>query len=174
MIYLKLFLSFFKIGLFGIGGGYAIISLIENEVTENQWLTRTELTDIIAISQVTPGPISINAATYVGYAATDSILGAFVATSALIAPSLLICLTLCYLLKFFKKNNYIDFIFRSLRAVIVGMIIAVILFFFNKENFIDINSYIIFFFTLLLLFSFKKLNPIFIILLSGVLGLLLY
>lgn len=174
MIYLKLFFSFFKIGLFGIGGGYAIISLIENEVTKNNWLTETELTDIIAISQITPGPISINAATYVGYVATNNIFGAMLATFALILPSLLICLAICLFLKYLKKNKYLDFIFLSLRPVIVGIIIAVIFIFFNNENFIDIKSYIIFFISLLLLFLVKKINPILIMLLAGFLGLLVY
>ena len=88
---LSLFWSFFKIGLFGFGGGYAILALIENEVVDiHGWMTTTEFTDIVAISQATPGPIVINCATYVGYTATNSILGSAIATFAVCLPALIL------------------------------------------------------------------------------------
>ena len=81
MIYWQLFYVFFKIGLFGFGGGYAMLSLIQHEVVERySWLSATEFTDIVAISQMTPGPIGINSATYVGFSATNGVLGSLVAT----------------------------------------------------------------------------------------------
>ena len=95
MLYLQLIMSFFKIGLFGFGGGLAVISLIQHEVLAYGWMTEKEFVDIVAISQVTPGPIGINCATYVGYTATQSVLGSVIATGALVLPSLIIMLTLC-------------------------------------------------------------------------------
>ena len=84
MIYLQLLYSYLKIGFFGFGGGYAILALIQNEiVVRHHWLTNSELTDIIAISQMTPGPIAINSATYVGYTVTGNIWGSLLATFAL-------------------------------------------------------------------------------------------
>ena len=104
MIYLELFFTFFLIGMFTIGGGYAMLSLIQNEVvTEHGWITDTDFTDIVAISQMTPGPIGINSATYVGYevlaksGASEfmSVLGSFTATFAVVLPSFIIVLLLC-------------------------------------------------------------------------------
>ena len=87
LLYLNLFWSFFKIGLFGFGGGYAIVSLIQHEVVDIQgWLTMADFTNIMAISQITPGPIAINCATYVGYSATQSVLGSAIATIAVSLP----------------------------------------------------------------------------------------
>ena len=105
MIYLQLFLSFFKIGLFGFGGGYAILSLIQSEIAHYGWMTSQEFTDMVAISQMTPGPIGINAATYVGYTSTGSVLGAAVATFAIILPSLIIMLVLCNIYLRLKNNR---------------------------------------------------------------------
>ena len=94
MIYLQLFLSFFKIGLFGFGGGLAILSLIQMEVEQYGWMSQQEFVDIVAVSQVTPGPIGINCATYVGYT-TAGFWGSVLATTAIILPSLIIMLTIC-------------------------------------------------------------------------------
>ena len=89
MIYLQLFLSYLKIGFFGFGGGYAMLSLIQHEVViRHNWISNSELTDIIAVSQMTPGPISLNSATYIGYVATDSVWGSVVATIAVCLPSM--------------------------------------------------------------------------------------
>ena len=97
MIYLQLFISFFKIGLFGFGGGLAILSLIQHEVLAYGWMSEQEFVDIVAISQVTPGPIGVNCATYVGYTATGSVWGSVLATGAMVLPGLVIMLTLCKL-----------------------------------------------------------------------------
>lgn len=103
MIFLQLFYTFFKIGLFGFGGGYAMLSMIQGEVvTRYGWLTAQEFTDIVAISQMTPGPIGINSATYVGYttlveagySAGIGILGSCIATFAVVLPSFILMLTI--------------------------------------------------------------------------------
>ena len=87
-LYLQLFWTYTKIGLFGFGGGYAMLSLVQDEVVvKHGWITEQQFTDIVALSQVTPGPIGINSATYIGYTATGSILGAIVATLAVSLPS---------------------------------------------------------------------------------------
>ena len=96
MIYAQLFFTFFVIGLFTFGGGYAMLSLIQNEVVVNHaWITAQEFTDMVAISQMTPGPIGINSATYVGYAVTGNIFGSLVATIAVSLPSFIIILLIC-------------------------------------------------------------------------------
>ena len=101
MLYLQLFWTFFKIGLFGFGGGYAMLSLIQGEVvTAHGWLTSQQFTDIVAVSQMTPGPIGINSATYVGFTATGSVWGSVVATFAVCLPSFILMLTIS---KFFLK-----------------------------------------------------------------------
>ncbi|WP_373825645.1 chromate transporter, partial [Bacteroides heparinolyticus] len=101
MIFLQLFYTFFKIGLFGFGGGYAMLSMIQAEVvTRYGWLSPQEFTDIVAISQMTPGPIGINSATYVGFTATGSVWGAIVATFAVTLPSFILMLTIS---RFFLK-----------------------------------------------------------------------
>ena len=114
MIYLELFFTFFLIGMFTIGGGYAMLSLIQNEVvTEHGWITDTDFTDIVAISQMTPVPIGINSATYVGYevlaksGASEfmSVLGSFTATFAVVLPSFIIVLLLCKVYEKWK-NHY--------------------------------------------------------------------
>ena len=103
MIYIQLFYTFFKIGLFGFGGGYAMLSMIQGEVvTRYGWVSSQEFTDIVAISQMTPGPIGINAATYVGFTSTGSIWGAIIATFAVVLPSFILMLTIS---KFFTASS---------------------------------------------------------------------
>ncbi|MBO4739515.1 MAG: chromate transporter [Bacteroidales bacterium] len=171
-IYIDLFLCFFKIGLFAFGGGYAVISLIQHDIVEvNGWLSAKEFTDIVAISQTTPGPIGVNAATYVGYTATGSAIGAFVATFAMLLPSIILMLIICYFFGKFHQNKYIEYCFLGLRPAIIGLIAAVCLQLTNKENFIDYKSAVIF---LVVLLASKKVHPIWLILGSGLAGWLLY
>lgn len=172
MIYWQLFLAFFKIGLFGFGGGYAILSLIQHEIDRYGWMTQQEFTDIIAISQMTPGPIGINSATYVGYTASGSVLGAMVATFAIVLPSFLIMLVLCRLYIRLKGNVYIEGAFVGLRPVVVGLIASAALLLMNNDNFIDYKSYILF--GMALVGMYFKVHPILLIILAGCLGLLLY
>lgn len=172
-IYIQLFISFFKIGLFGFGGGYAILSLIQHEIEVHNWISRTEFTDVIAISQMTPGPIGINSATYVGYVATGNVLGSVVATSAIVLPSFIIMITL---VKFFFRlhgNKYMEWAFLGLRPVVIGLIGAAAVLLMNKENFIDYTSFLIF--GAVFFFSIRgKVHPIVLIVLAGLVGFFVY
>ena len=148
MIYLQLFLSFLKIGLFGFGGGLAILSLIQHEVESHGWMTQEEFVDIVAVSQVTPGPIGINCATYVGYTATDSVWGSVLATLAIVLPSLVIMLLICkayfYINARFQHNIYFTRTMRTLRLSVLGLIAAAALALMTPVSFIDWRSWMIF------------------------------
>ncbi len=195
MIYFQLFISFFKIGLFGFGGGLAILSLIQMEVEQNGWMTQQEFVDIVAVSQVTPGPIGINCATYVGYTAAG-FWGSVLATSAIILPSLIIMLTICkayfWLNRRFHDNLYFSQTLRMLRFTVIGLIAAAALLLIKPTTFIDPVSWIIFaavaFFTVLPQWLNGKINdrmvlgkmvnalshPILLIILSGIAGYCIY
>ena len=148
MLYLQLFLSFFKIGLFGFGGGLAVLSLIQHEVLTYGWMTEKEFVDIVAISQVTPGPIGINCATYVGYTATQSVWGSVLATGAMILPGLIIMLTVCkvyqVLSRRFADNPYFQNTLRYLRFAVLGLIAAAALLLITPATFIDHWSIVLF------------------------------
>ena len=205
MIYLQLFLSFLKIGLFGFGGGLAILSLIQHEVEFHGWMTQEQFVDIVAVSQVTPGPIGINCATYVGYTATGSIFGSLLATLAIIIPSLIIMLLICkayfYINARFQHNIYFTRTMRTLRLSVLGLIGAAALLLIKPINqpsvsFIDWRSWVIFVVACIITISplFLKTfqskglkihsvwrkslqiisNPILLIILSGVVGYLIY
>ena len=153
MIYLKLLWSYFKIGLFGFGGGYAMLSLIEREIVGNGWITEKIFTDIVAISQMTPGPIGINSATYIVYVAPMragfdgviwGLLGSVLCTFIVVAPSFLLVL---YANRFFTRHHdsqVIRGIFAGLRPVVVGLIASAALLLMNGENFGYQHSQIIF------------------------------
>lgn len=173
MIYIEIFISFFKIGIFGFGGGYAMLSLIQSEVVvRHEWLTAAEFADVVAISQMTPGPISINSATYIGYTTTGSVWGSVLATLGVCTPSLVLMLIGGYFFKKLSGNPYVLQVMRSLRPVIIGLILSAALILCTKENFIDYKSYIIFAIALAAV-SLKK-NPILIIVACGVIGYLVY
>lgn len=124
MIYMKLFWSFFQVGLFTIGGGMASLPLIENEVVNyNNWLTVAEFTDLITISQMTPGPIAINSATFVG-TRIAGFPGALVATIGFVTPSCIIMGILAYILKKYKTLSTVQGILSGLRPAVVAMIAA--------------------------------------------------
>jgi chromate transporter len=205
MIYLQLFLSFLKIGLFGFGGGLAIFSLIQHEVEKYGWMTQEEFVDILAISQVTPGPIGINCATYVGYTATGSVWGSLLATIAIVIPSLVIMLSICkvyfVISSRFQRNIYFIRTMHMLRLSVLGMIGAAALLLIKPINqpsvsFIDWRSWVIFVVACIITISPLLLkiadvkglkspsalrkslqiisNPILLIILSGVVGYLIY
>lgn len=148
MLYLQLFISFFKIGLFGFGGGLAILSLIQHEVLTYGWMTETEFVDIVAISQVTPGPIGIHCATYVGYTATQSVWGSVLATGAMILPGLIIMLIICRVYRLlsvrFADNPYFRNTLRYLRFAVLGLIAAAALLLITPATFVDSASVILF------------------------------
>ncbi len=173
MIYLQLFLSYLKIGFFGFGGGYAMISLIQNEiVVQRGWLTNMQLTDIIAVSQMTPGPIAINCATYVGYVATGSVLGSILATVAVCIPPLTIMLVISKFYVKLRGNCYMDGALFWMKPMVVGMIGAAALMIINRETFLDWVSIVIFILSFVALW--RKINPIYILLIAAIAGILIY
>ena len=186
MIYWTLFGTFFKIGAFGFGGGMAIFSLIQMEVVQHGWLTPEEIVDIMAISQVTPGPIGINCATYVGYT-IGGFWGSVLTTFALVLPSLIIMLSVCkayfWLNKRFKNNPYFEQTLRMLRFAVLGLIASAALLLIKPTNFIDPVSWVIFgvvaFLTILPEFKKNKVtkfisHPILLIVLAGLAGYVIY
>lgn len=174
---LQLIWSYLKIGFFGFGGGYAMLSLIHSEVVvRNEWLTNGEFSDIIAISQMTPGPIALNSATYIGYEVAG-VLGSVVATVAVCIPALTLMMLLTRFFLKLHNNRYVQSVVVSMRPVVVGMIMsaALLLIFPHSDDgrsFIDGWSWLIF--ALALLGSAKKINPILLIILSGIAGIIIY
>lgn len=174
MIYWELLYVYLKIGLFGFGGGYAMLSLIQFEIVDrHHWLSLQEFTDIVAISQVTPGPIGINSATYIGYTVTGNVWGAVLATFAVCLPSFLLVLLISYFFAKFKNNLYVKAAMSGLLPMSVALIAAAALLLMNKENFIDYKSLLIFLVAFMLTWKFK-IHPILMICLAGTAGLLLY
>ena len=190
MIFLQLFLTFLKIGLFGFGGGYAMLSMIQGEVVvRHAWLTASEFTDIVAISQVTPGPVGINSATYVGYSAVVQagyspaygILGSALATLAVTLPSFVLMIGVSRLLLKHRESLTVGSIFRGLRPVVVGLLASAALLLMTPGNFgspqddlrqFAISSVIfvaVFWFT-----QFRHVHPILMIVLCGIAGAILY
>ena len=183
MIFLQLFYTFFKIGLFGFVGGYAMISMIQREVvTRHEWLSSNEFTDIIAISQMTPGPIGINSATYVGYSAVVNagyshavgILGSTIATVSVVLPSFILMVLISKFFLKYQKHPIIASVFEGLRPGVVGLLAAAALVLMNRENFGTYNWQIL---TSIILFagtfiaSYRyKVNPILLIVICGIIG----
>lgn len=182
MIYLELFLTFFVIGIFTIGGGYAMLSLIQFQVvTAHEWISGQAFTDIVAISQMTPGPVGINAATYIGYSALQQagnpewmcVLGSFTATSAIVLPSFLIVLTLCRAYSKFSGNNIFQGLMAGLRPAAVGLIGAAAILLITPDNFPDMKSWFLFAAALAVSLIWK-LSPIIVIVAGGIAGYILY
>lgn len=174
MIYWQLLLVYLKIGIFGFGGGYAMLSLIQYEVVDKyHWLTLQEFTDIVAISQMTPGPIGINSATYIGYTATGTVWGAVTATFAVCFPPFLLVLLISCFFKKFEGNKYVEAAMSGLRPMTVGLIGAASLTLMNRDNFIDYRSVLIFLAAFGLTWKYR-IHPILMICLAGMAGLLLY
>lgn len=182
MIYLELFSTFFIIGMFTIGGGYAMLSLIQNKVvTVHGWIDDTTFTDIVAISQMTPGPIGINSATYIGYEVLANsgaaefmcILGSAIATFAVVLPSFIIVLALCKVYDKWKDHYLFKGVMTGLKPAVLGLIGTAALGLATPENFIDWKSYMLCLLAFIALF-FKKIGPFSAIGLGAVAGLLLY
>ncbi len=188
MLFLRLFITFFEIGLFGFGGGYAMISLIQGQVvTRFHWMTMSEFTNVIAISQMTPGPIGINSATYCGYTAVHnagygmlmSMLGSATATFALVLPSLILMMLISKMLMKYMHTPVVQSIFAGLRPAVVGLLAAATLLLMNSENFytpadpwrfwICVGLFVASFIGTKVL----KINPIHMICYAGVAGLVL-
>ena len=140
-IYLSLFLSFLKIGLFSFGGGYGMIPLIKEEVIRNGWMSESELLDIIGIAESTPGPIAVNMATFIGSTQAEiGILGSLIATISVILPAFLIMLLIVSLLKRYSENKYVGAALACVRQVVVGLIISVGLLLFADLVFGDLSQ----------------------------------
>lgn len=182
MIYLELFAVFFVIGAFTIGGGYAMLSLIQNQVvTQHQWISEQAFTDIVAVSQMTPGPIGINSATYIGYSVLEAMdapfflcfLGSLTATFAVVLPSFIIVLYMAKLYDKFKNNLIFKGTMEFVRPSVVGLIAAAAVLLMTKENFVDWTSFIIFGVAFASTMWFKA-NPILVIICAGVVGCIIY
>lgn len=187
MIYLKLIWSYLKIGLFGFGGGYAMLSLIEREIVGPGWITEKMFTDIVAISQMTPGPIGINSATYIGYVAPQvagfhgafwGLLGSVICTLVVVLPSFLLVAYTSHLIRRHRDSVLIRGIFAGIRPVVIGLIASAALLLMNAENFgtdtQEIVISIIIAAVILALKLFTKLHPIWLIVMAGVAGLFIY
>ena len=189
MIFFLLFITFFQIGLFGFGGGYGMLSLIQNEVVYNHhWLTTSQFTDIVAISQMTPGPIGINSATYCGYTAVLnagygnalSMLGSGIATFALVLPSFILMILISRMFLKYMNTTMVQSAFSGLRPAVVGLLGAATLMLMTPDNFSlpSVNPWQ--FWISCFLFAatfvgtyFVKINPLKMIACSAVAGLVL-
>ena len=187
ILFLQLFYTFFKIGLFGFGGGYAMLSMIQGEVvTRYGWLSTSEFTDIVALSQMTPGPIGINSATYVGYTAVVNagyshavgVIGSVITTLSVVLPSFILMIVISRFFLKFQKLPAVEAVFRGLRPGVVGLLAAAALVLMNGENF-GTDTYQIVISSLLFIGVFiasyrYKVNPIMLIVICGVLGYAFY
>lgn len=198
-IYWQLIWAYIKIGVFGFGGGYAMLSLVEKAVVEPGWISETMFTDIVAISQMTPGPIGINSATYIGYVAPGSVdpafsgvfwglLGSCLASLAVSLPSFFLVLYSSHFIRRHQESGAIKAIFSSLRPVVVGLIASAAIMLINAANFnpnhvtwqlwtniaICAAAFFLVFFT----FRWKgrpiKIHPILVIILAGLTGFIIY
>lgn len=193
MIFLELFIRFFFVGLFAIGGGLATLPFLQSMGETTGWFTASDISDMIAISESTPGPIGVNMATYVGYQTGEAFgsfggfIGGIIATLGLIAPSIIVIIIVSNMLKKFKDSKYVQYAFYGLRAASVGLVasaclgVAKIAFFSSDVmsetgNFlmaVDYKSIILAAVVFFCVTKFKKLHPIVLILFSAVVGIAL-
>ena len=188
MLFLSLFITFFEIGLFGFGGGYGMLSLIQTEVVRNHaWMSSEQFTNIVAISQMTPGPVGINTATYTGYTAVlnagyepwQAVLGALLASGAVILLPVVLMIVAVIFMQRMKGNRDMENIFSVLRKAVVGLIAAAALQLLTVDSFGQpgwtlqfVLSLIIF--AAVFVLSLRRKSPILLILASGVLGIIVY
>jgi len=180
-LYLSLFWQFFKIGLFGFGGAYAMLPLIQQEIVEaHHWLSVCEFADIVAIAQTAPGPIAVNMATHVGYTAVTNmgfssahgVIGSAVSTLAVSTPSVVIMTLVCAFLARLKNNEWIQSSLSTLKPATIGLIAAAALLLMNDTIFIDYRSWLIF--GAVFVASMRKVNPILLIVLAGIVGVFVF
>ena len=193
MIFLELFIRFFFTGLFAIGGGLATLPFLQSMSEATGWFTQSDISDMIAISESTPGPIGVNMATYVGYQTGEAfgvaggVFGGLVATLGLITPSIIVIIIVSKMLQRFKNSKFVGYTFYGLRAASIGLVASACLgvaklAFWNSElmaqtgsvfaavNYKSIILSIVIFFCVT---KFKKIHPILLILFSAVVGILL-
>lgn len=198
-IFLKLIWSYLKIGFFGFGGGYAMLSLVEKSVVDPGWISETMFTDIVAISQMTPGPIGINSATYIGFVAPGQVdpaldtwywglLGSLLATLAVVVPSFLLVVYASHFIRRHNESGVIKAVFSGLRPVVVGLIASAAILLMNAPNFmpdgrmsqlvasiiICIVAFCLVFFKIPWRGSRISIHPIWVIVMAGIAGFLLY
>ena len=189
MIYLRLIWSYLKIGFFGFGGGYAMLALIENEIVTPGWITERMFTDIVAISQMTPGPIGINSATYIGYVAPAEsspalsspvfgILGSLLCTLVVVLPSFVLVRYAGHYIARHHDSPALKGVFAGLRPVVIGLIASAALILMNGENFghtpSDVTISIAMAAVALALTLFTKIHPILLIIAAGFAGWLIF
>lgn len=198
-IYVQLIWAYIKIGIFGFGGGYAMLSLVEKSVVGPGWISETMFTDIVAISQMTPGPIGINSATYIGYVAPGTVdpafsgvgwglLGSMLATLAVVLPSFFLVLYSSHFIRKHQESGAIKAIFSGLRPVVVGLIASAAIMLMNNANFnpngiswqlwtniaICAAAFCLVFFPIPWRGKKIKLHPILVIILAGITGFIIY
>ncbi len=198
-IYLQLIWTYVKIGLFGFGGGYAMLSLVERLVVSPGWISEKMFTDIVAISQMTPGPIGINSATYIGFVAPSHVdpqlsgiwwglLGSALATLAVVIPSFFLVIYSSHFIHRHKESNVIKGIFSGLRVVVVGLIASAAILLMNASNFnpngiawqlavniaICVIAFLLVFFPIPFRGKKIRLHPIYVIIIAGIAGYLIY
>lgn len=190
MIFLQLFYTFVKIGLFSFGGGYGMLSVIQGEiVTRHAWLSSSEFADIVAVSQMTPGPIGINSATYVGYTAVVNgggselmgVLGSLTASVAVMLPSVVLMLLVSRFFMKYSRHSSVEAVFEGVRPAVVGLIASAALLLMTEDNFGSPISSPLQFYVSIVLFAaafvalkFFKVSPLLLLLLAGIFGGVFY
>lgn len=190
MLFLELFYTFLKIGLFSFGGGYGMLSVIQGEVVSRHgWLTAAEFTDIVAVSQMTPGPIGINSATYVGYTAVFNsgapewlaVIGSVVTSFAVMLPSIVLMLIVSRFFMKHSKSRNVEAVFKALRPAVVGLIASAALLLMTEENFgsptetpLQFGVSVALFVAAFAAMKFFKVSPILILILAGIFGGVFY
>lgn len=190
MLFLELFYTFLKIGMFSFGGGYGMLSVIQGEVvTRHGWLSAQEFTDIVAVSQMTPGPIGINSATYVGYTAVLNsgapewlaVVGSSVTSLAVMLPSVVLMLLVSRFFMKYSKHRSVEDVFKVLRPAVVGLIASAALLLMTEENFGSPAKSPLQFWVSVALFvaafvamKFFRVSPVLILLLAGIFGGVFY
>ncbi len=187
MIFLRLLCSYLVIGLFGFGGGYAMLALIQNEIVTPGWVTEKTFTDIVAISQMTPGPIGINSATYIGYVAPQAngfdgwwwgVLGSLLCTLVVIIPSFVLVAKTSHLIDRHKESSIVKGMFSGLRPVVVGLIASAAMLLMNSANFgtetYDVCWSIALCVSAFCIVYFTKIHPIAVIVMAAIAGYIIF
>lgn len=185
LILARLFFEFFKTGLFAVGGGLATMPFLYDICESTGWFTRSELTNMIAISESTPGPLGVNMATYVGFSSAG-VLGGIIATLGLVCPAIVVIILISKFLDKFKENPYVEAVFHTIRPTSTGLIVGacwgvveITMFYLDKfnisSNFITLFNFKSIIFAIILFFLIKYTNkhPVVYITLSAIIGILL-